>query len=374
MAAVTLSVSPVTTSADLKAFLRLPWAIYRGDANWVPPLLGEVRKLLSDGHPFHRHAETKLFLARRDGRVVGRIGACVNRAHLDAWKDGAGFWGFFECEDSVETAAALFGASGAWLKERGMTIQRGPCSFSTNEECGLLVEGFHEPPTFMMAYNPKRYVPLVEGCGFAKAKDLWAWLVDRPSFTPPEKMFRVAQRLKEREGIVVRPVDMSRVEQELALLREVYNRAWANNWGAVPMTEAEFEVVANDFRRIVRPEFLLFAEVQGKPAGFSLSLPDYNFVLRKMNGSLFPLGWLTWLLNARKIRRLRYITMGILPEYQRRGLDSIFYIETMQAGLKGGWQECEMSWILEDNTVMNNTIEAFGGKRTKVYRIYDRPL
>lgn len=369
-----MTISPVATSSDLKAFLRLPWSIYRGHANWVPPLLGEVKKLLSKEHPFHRHAETQLFLARRDGRVVGRIAACVNRAHLDAWKDGAGFWGFFECEDSRETAAALFDAAAAWLRDRGMTVLRGPCSFSTNEECGLLVEGFHEPPTFMMTYNPKYYVPLVDGCGFTKAKDLWAWLVDRPSFTPPEKMYRVAKRLQEREGIVVRPVDMTKVEEELSLLREVYNKAWANNWGAIPMTPEEFEVVADDFRKIVRPEFLLFAEVKGQPAGFSLSLPDYNFVFRKMNGSLFPFGWLTWLLNVKKIRRLRYITMGILPEFQRRGLDSIFYIETMQAGLKGGWQECEMSWILEDNTVMNNTIEAFGGKRTKVYRIYDRPL
>ncbi|KAF0243368.1 MAG: hypothetical protein FD180_3452 [Planctomycetota bacterium] len=369
-----VTVSPVSTSPDLKAFLRLPWPIYRRDPNWVPPLLSEIRKLLSQEHPFHRHAETQLFLARRDGRPVGRIAACVNRAHLEAWKDGAGFWGFFECEDSRETAAALFEAAAAWLRERGLKILRGPCSFSTNEECGLLVDGFHEPPTFMMAYNPKFYVPLVEGSGFSKAKDLWAWMVDRPSFTPPEKMFRVAQRMKEREGIVVRQVDMKRVEKELELLREVYNKAWANNWGAVPMTPAEFEVVAADFRKIVRPEFLLFAEVKGQPAGFSLTLPDYNFVFRRMNGSLFPFGWLTWLLNVNKIRRLRYITMGIIPEFQRRGIDSIFYIETMQAGLKGGFQECEMSWILEDNTVTNNTIEAFGGKRSKVYRIYDRAL
>ncbi|MEK7465848.1 MAG: N-acetyltransferase [Planctomycetota bacterium] len=368
------TVATVSTSSDLKAFLRLPWSLYRGDPNWVPPLLGEVKKLLSKEHPFHQHAETRLFLARSDGRVVGRIAACVNRAHLEAWKDGAGFWGFFECEDSHETAAALFDAAAAWLRERGMKVLRGPCSFSTNEECGLLVEGFREPPAFMMAYNPKYYAPLVEGCGFAKAKDLWAWSVYKPSFTPPDKMYRVAQRQKEREGIVVRPVNMTKVDQELALLREVYNKAWANNWGAVPMTPAEFEVVADDFRKIVRPEFLLFAEINGRPAGFSLALPDYNFVLRKMNGSLFPFGWLTWLLNVNKIRRLRYITMGIVPEFQRRGLDAIFYIELMQEGLKGGYEECEMSWILEDNTVMNNTIEAFGGKRTKVYRIYDRAI
>ncbi|MCE9582404.1 MAG: N-acetyltransferase [Planctomycetes bacterium] len=369
-----LSITPALSPADRKAFLLLPWSIYRGDPNWVPPLLGEVKKLLAHSHPFHRHAETALFLAKRGGKPVGRISACVNRAHLEAHKDGAGFWGFFECEDSHETASALFDAAGTWLRERGMKTLRGPCSFSTNEECGLLVEGFHEPPTFMMTYNPKFYVPLVEGCGFAKAKDLWAWFVDKPAFTPPEKLWRVANRMKEREGITVRPVDMKRVEQELELLRDVYNKAWANNWGAIPMSAEEFEVVADDFRKIVRPEYLLFAEVKGRPAGFSLALPDYNFVIRKMNGSLFPFGWLKWLLNVKKIHRLRYITMGIVPEFQKRGIDAIFYIETMQAGLKAGFDSCEMSWILEDNNAMNTTVEAFGAKRSKVYRIYDRAL
>ncbi|MBI2919668.1 MAG: N-acetyltransferase [Planctomycetes bacterium] len=369
-----LDVAPVRTSRDLREFLRLPWAFYRGDPNWVPPLLGEVKKLLAKSHPIHEHVEAELFLARRDGRAVGRISACVNRAHLEAHADGAGFWGFFECEDDAGTAAALFDAAAAWLRARGMTSMRGPCSFSTNEECGLLVEGYHEPPTFMMAYNPRRYPALVEGCGHAKAKDLWAWYVDKPSFSPPEKMFRVANRMREREGITIRKVDMGRMTQELALLREVYNKAWAKNWGAVPMSPAEFDAVASDFRKIVVPELLLFAEVKGQPAGFSLALPDYNFILKKLNGSLFPFGWLTWLLNAKKIPRIRYITMGIVPEFQKRGIDSIFYLETMQAGLKLGYSECEMSWILEDNAVMNNTIEAFGARRSKVYRIYERKL
>jgi len=333
-----------------------------------------VKKLLSPAHPFHRHAETELFLARKDGRPAGRIAACVNRAHLEAHPDGAGFWGFFECENDRGTAEALFDTAGKWLRERGMKILRGPCSFSTNEECGLLVEGFHEPPTFMMSWNPAYYQALTEGCGFTKAKDLWAWFVDKPAFSPPEKLFRVAQRMKEREGITVRRVDMNRMAEELTLLRAVYNKAWENNWGAVPMSEEEFQAVAADFRKIVVPDLLLFAEVKGEPAGFSLALPDYNFVLKKMNGSLFPFGWLTWLLNAKKIRRIRYITMGIVPEHRRRGIDSMFYLETMQSGLRLGYSECEMSWILEENTVMNATIEAFGAKRSKVYRIYDRPL
>lgn len=358
----------------MRDFLRLPWEIYRNDPHWAPPLLSEVRKLLATSHPFHRHAETELFIARRAGAPVGRISACVNRAHLETHGDGAGFWGFFECADDIEAAAALFDAASTWLRQRSMKVSRGPCSFSTNEECGLLVHGFHEPPTFMMAYNPPRYAALVESCGFVKAKDLWAWLLERGAFTPPEKMWRVAQRIREREGVVVRSVDMTRLKEELGLLREVYNAAWSKNWGFVPMSAAEFDAVAADFRRIVRPELLLFAEVQGKSAGFSLALPDYNFVLKDLNGSLFPFGWLKWLLRAPKIPRIRYITMGIVPEYQRRGIDSIFYLETLERALKLGYQSCELSWILEDNAVMNNTIEAFGAKRTKVYRIYERPV
>lgn len=366
-----MEVLPVNSSSDRMRFIKFEWDVYKNDPYWVPPLIGDMKKLLDPSiHPYHKHAESQMFLAIENGKITGRIAASVNRLHNEFHNEKAGFFGFFECMDSADTARALMGSARDWLKSKGMSVMRGPCNFSTNETCGTLIEGFDSPPVFMMTYNPRYYLRLFEQCGLQKAKDLYAFYVDK-SIQPPEKMYRIVERVKTRENITVRHIEMDRFESELALIREIYNKAWSRNWGFVPMTEDEFMFAAHDLKKIVIPELLLIAEVSGRPAGFSLILPDLNIILKKLNGRLFPFGFLRILFGLKKIKALRLITLGIVQEYQKRGIDAVLYAETITTGLKMGYESAEMSWVLEDNEVMNRTILSLGSRLYKKYRIYE---
>ena len=281
----------------------------------------------------------------------------------------------FECINDKAVAQELFTAAAGYLKNKGMKIMRGPMNFSTNETCGLLVEGFDSPPMFMMTYNPSYYMRLFDDTGLIKSKDLFAWYVD-DTLVIPNKMIRVAERVKSHLRITVRRANMKHLDTEIKIIQEVYNKAWSNNWGFVPMTDEEFEYMAKDMKKIVDPSLLLIAEVQSKPAGFSLALPNFNMALKHINGRLFPFGIfkLLWHIYIKKFNNVRVITMGIIPEYQKRGIDVLFYLETIKNGMARGYKAAELSWILENNVLMNRTIESLGARLYKKYRLYDKAL
>lgn len=368
-----LRVTPVRGRRELKQFLHLPWKIYEGDPLWVPPLLHDVSTLLDrQRHPFHEHAEVEYFLAWRDDEAVGRVAAIVNRLHNEFTGDRIGFFGFFECVDDQGVADALFAAADRWLAERGMDTVRGPMNFSTNEECGLLIDGTAEPPLVMMTYNPSYYPRLIENAGFEKAKDLLAYILHTPE--KPTRLSKRVMRAAERNGIRVRPIDMKRFDEEVALLEEIYNAAWERNWGFVPMTPAEFAFMAKQLKPVVDPNYALVAEVDGDPVGFGLALPDFNQALKHINGRLLPFGLLKLLWHKRNIDQVRIITLGVKAGYRRLGLDALMYLRIYEQAETDAIKRGECSWILEDNWDMRRAIERLGGTVYKVYRIYDKPL
>ena len=366
-------IEPVSGRSDLRAVLRLPWRIYRNDPHWVPPLLVEQRKLLNRRrHPFHEHADVEYFLARRGTRVVGRIAAIVNHRHVEFHDEPVGFFGFFECEDDPAAACALLSTAEDWVGQRGMRAIRGPMSFSTNEECGLLVSGFDEPPKIMMTHNPPYYERLLEGAGLRKAKDLLAYLI--PDVRPPERLLRGVARLSERARATIRPIRMKELAREIERIRDVYNSAWERNWGFVPMTEAEFDEMAKQMKQIVDPELCLLAEIDGEVVGFELALPDFNQAIRHANGRLLPFGIFRLLWHARRIDDVRVVTLGVKPEYRRLGLDAMMMLRGYQRAAARGYRRSEASWILEDNVGMRRILERLGWAVHKTYRVYDKPL
>lgn len=366
-------VAPVRTRADRRAFIDLPYRLHRADPLWVPPLRRDVDELLDPRrHPFYRHAEAELFVARdAAGRVVGRVAAIKNDLHVETHREPVGFFGFFECERDVAIAAPLFDAAAAWLAARGLEVMRGPASPSLNEECGLLVDGYDTPPTVMMPHNPPWYRELVEACGFVKAKDLLAYLI--PHTTPPERIVRAAEALSRRYGLVVRSLDKRHFWDEVAKVRHLYNASWETNWGFVPMTEQEIDHLARQLKPVVEPSLVAFAEVKGELAGFALALPDLNVALKAMNGDLLPFGWAKGLLASRRIRLARVLTLGVRPEFRRTGAAELLYVHLLRAAEKKGMKGGEGSWVLEDNWAMRAALEKMGGTAYKTYRLYDRP-
>ena len=369
-----LVVAPVETRADLRCFVDLPWSIYRDDPHWVPPLKRDVRAAFNpDKHPFHRHSEAQPYLARRGTEVVGRICAIRNRNHERLHEEAVGFFGWFECVDDQEVAAALLDAAAGWLRERGLTAMRGPTSFSTNETTGLLVDGDEGPPALLLAHNPPWYPALVEGYGLRKAKDLYAWHIVEGNW--PEHMFRAEKIVARRYGTRVRTMDMSRFDEELLLIRRLYNAAWEKNWGFVPMTDAEMDHMAAELKPIIDPNLALFAETpEGEVIGFALALPDFNQVLHKLNGRLTPLGIVKALIYKRRINSLRVLILGLLEEWRGKGIDAVLYLAIFRNGTAAGMHEADMSWILEDNHKMNAALERLGGRIYRTYRLYEAPL
>ncbi|MFW6192656.1 MAG: N-acetyltransferase family protein [Gemmatimonadota bacterium] len=369
-----IDVVPVRTADEREAFIRLPWSLYRGLDAWVPPLLGDMRSRTDpDRHPFYGHSDARLYLALRGGRPVGRIAAIHNRNHVAFHDEPVGFFGFFESVDDADVSEALFEAAAGWLRDRGLDVMRGPTSYSTNEESGLLVEGFERPPAILMPYNARYYEKLVTGAGFEEAATLVAYhLADN---RPPDWLERISDRVRERTGVRIRPLRMSEFERELERIQSIYNAAWERNWGFVPMTDAEFEHMADELEPVLEPDLALIAEdASGDPVGFSLALPDLNEAIRHANGRLFPFGLLKILWHARRIRMARVITLGLVEAYRGRGVDGLLYLETFRNGADHGITEGEFSWVLEDNEPMRKPLERMGARVYKRYRIYDRPL
>ncbi|NBD11206.1 MULTISPECIES: N-acetyltransferase [Corallococcus] len=373
-----VQVTPVRGAVDRTAFIRLPYALYRDDPNWVPPLEMERKDFLDPKkNPFFDYAEVELFLARRGTEVVGRVAAIKNPRHMEFHGTKEGFFGLFECVNDAGVARGLLDAASAWLKARGIDQMLGPANFSSNQDWGLLVEGHESPPALMMPYNPAYYAGLLETCGFTKAKDLWAWEL-AASTPPPEKVARIAEKIRHREGVTVRAVRLKEFTQEVARIKEIYNAAWEKNWGFIPFTDREFEHMAKEMKAIVRPELLLIAEVKGEPVAFSMTLPDANEAFKAAGGRLttfgLPIGLVKLVLASRRIKRLRLLTLGIKEGYRRRGLDAILYLDTLRTARELGYTGGEISWTLEDNHLVNRAIESMGGQRSKTYRVFQRPV
>jgi len=345
---------------DWKDFLKLPWNIYKDNKYWVPPLLSEVRNLLNvRKNPFWKHARQQIFLARKDGAAVGRIAAIIDDNHNDFHQEKTGFFGFFESINDFDVAR--------------MKIMRGPASPSMNDECAFLLEGFDKSPTLMMPYTQPYYLEFMENYGFRKAKDLYAFSKNMKDGTS-ERIKKLAKILEKRKGIKVRHFDMKHYDRDVGFLKDIYNSAWEKNWGFVPMTEEEMDLTAKQMKLFAKPELIIFAEVNDKPVGVMLSLPDINFVLRKLNGRMGPVEILKFLRYKRKIDRIRLIMAGVKKEYRNKGILAVLHCETEKNAVRLGYRHCEFGWTLEDNDNVNNSVRAIGGKIYKKYRIYEKEI
>ncbi|HOP07716.1 MAG TPA: N-acetyltransferase [candidate division Zixibacteria bacterium] len=372
-----IDIVEVESSSDLNRFIDYPNQLYAGDPNYVTPLKME-RKAFFDTrkNPFYRLAKTRLFLAERDDRVVGRIATCIDYNYIDLHEEQVGFFGFFDCEDDYEAASSLLKVAMIELKRQGMEKMRGPFNFSTNHECGFLVDGFDSPPVIMMTYN-KPYIPrLVEKFGLKKAMDLLAYKMTKDS-PVSDRIRKIAAKQQERSSVKLRSLDMKNFSEEVEKVRQVYNQAWQHNWGFVPLSEEEFDHIAADLKQVVDPDLVIIAEHEDKPVAFLMAVPDLNQALIHLKGRLFPIGifkllWHTKIRN--KVNGVRIITMGVIPEYQKRGIDSMMYIKCYDTGLGKGYQWGEMSWILETNELMRNAAEQLGAVLYKRYRIVEMPL
>jgi hypothetical protein len=371
-------VTPVTTAAEKKAFIRFQYELYDDLPNFIPPLEMDRKNVLDPKkNPWFRFGTAQLFLARRGGKIVGRIAAIEDPRYNEFHGTKTGWFGFFECVNDVGVAQALLDTAEAWVKARGLTSIMGPASFSSNGEWAFLAEGFDKPPAIMMPYNPPYYLKLVEACGFTKAKDLWAWKIDIQGELP-EKVARIAEKVKQREGLVVREASLKDWDNEIRRIKDIYNSAWEKNWGFVPMTDEEFDHMGQELKLILNPKLVLFAEVNGQPVAFCITILDANQAIKKANGRLttfgMPIGLVKMLLELKRIKQGRLIAMGIKREYRKRGLDSVLMLETFKATKALGWWGGEIGWTLEDNDMVNRAIEVFGCEKYKTYRVYEKSL
>ena len=366
---------PLRGKADLREFIRLPVRLNRDSPWFVPPLEFERRRFLDPArNPFFGHASVEYFLARAPGgEVLGRLSAHVDR-NFDAVHGGrTGFFGFFECVDDPGVAGPLLAAAEASLRARGAERVLGPMNFTTNAEVGTLVAGFEGIPYLMMPWNPPYHARLLEAAGYAREKDLYAYLISWHGAVP-EFIARIAGRARRSARIAVRQLEMRRFREELELVKTIYNAAWAKNWGFVPMTDAEIEHMAAELKPLIDPALVYLVFVEGEPAGFFLGVPDYNLLLHRMRGRLFPFGIFRLLLGRRRIGRLRVMTMGVVEKHRRLGLEAVMIEEIHREGPPRGYLEAEMSWILEDNAPMNAIATRLCGLPYRTYRIWGKPL
>lgn len=346
---------------------------------WVPPLRMEVTDLLNRRkNPFFDHAVAVYFLATRAGEVVGRIAAIHNQLHNEVHADRVGFFGFFDCIREQAVATALIEAAAGWLRGRGLDTLRGPASFSTNDECGLLIEGFDTPNSIMMPHNPPWYQEFMAGAGLQKAKDLYVYRGGSMAgaIPTPDRLVRAVGLTRERFRLTVRTLDLSRFDEEVELIKRLYNQCWEKNWGFVPMTDREIEHLARQFRPVVIPDFVPIVERDGVPIGFGLALPDVNEILRgNRGGRLFPAVLnLLWRLKTHRYTRVRILLLGVVPAFRGKGVDALLYHEIWNAGTRYHHTWGEAGWILEDNPAINLGMQKMGFTKYKTLRLYDRAL
>ncbi len=364
----------VNSKKELKEFIMLPFDLYKQDPHWVAPLIGDQIAFFNPKkNPYYRHSDVQLFMVKDKNKVVGRISAHTNTMHNKFYGDKVGFFGFFETIDKQEVAHLLIERAITWLEERGCESIRGPFNFSTNDECGLLIDGFESSPFVMMTHNHKYYENLIEKEGLVKAKDLYAWLLE--SNEMPAFLQKLGEGILAKEtSFKVRDLNKKNLKQEIETVFTIYQKAWEKNWGFVPMTRDEFDHLVQTLLPIVIPELVFIAEVDGEPAGFSVALPDYNQILKRLKGRVLPTGVFKALYYKNKIHSLRVITMGVISEYQNRGIDGLFYYYTWKIGLAMGYNIGEFSWVLEDNDKMNKIAQHLGAHVHKTYRIYEKQI
>lgn len=378
-----LIIKPVKTTEDRKAFLRFPWRVYKNDPYWVPPIFSERMHFTDpEKNPFFQHAEVMFYKALRGDEVVGTIAVFTNHLHNEYHNENIAFFGFFEVLEDYEAAEQLFKTAEAWAKEKGHTALRGPAQWSTNDECGLLVDRFDDRPRILMTYNPSYYVDYIEKLGYKYARDLWAYKLGVKEFMDitGDRLDKLTTRIMERKNITIRNIDMKKYDEEVEKVKLLYNNAWSKNWGFIPMTAPEFDKLGEELHAILDPDLVFIAEKDGKTVGFSLTLLDLNEPLQlaypKPNT---PEWWtmvkLVWHWKIRKrISWIRVYALGVIPEYRKLGIDALFYYKTAQAALKKGIKFGEMSWILDNNDLMNKPIIAMGGEVYKTYRYYEKDL
>ena len=374
---MSVEVRPVESRSDLMRFIKLPWRLYRNSPRWVPPLISERKHHLDrEKNPFFEHAESEYFLAWRDGHPVGRISAHVDHRFNEFQKNDWGLWGFFESEDDPEVATALLTHAERWLRARGRDNMVGPMDFTTNHECGLLVDGFERPPQILENWHHPYYGALIENYGLKKVMDLYKWelhISDREKMLPI--MFELADQVESKYGVKVRPMSKRNFEHEVRAFMEVYNAAWEKNWGFVPLTDAELRAYARELKPILDENWAWIAESEdGKVVGAALSIPDYNQVLAKLNGRLLPIGWAKALRARKKIDSVRVFALGVKRDWQHTGIAAKFYVEHFNSAGRTPQTWGEMGWILESNTAMNRGMEAMNGRIVKRYRLYEKAL
>jgi GNAT superfamily N-acetyltransferase len=373
-----IKVSQVGSRADRNAFIRFPWRIYDNDPAWVPPLIIERKAFLNrKRHPFYRHGDAALFLARQNQKIVGRIMASDDPNYNAMHHSNVGCFGLFECIDDRKVAAALFDAAEGWLRRKGRYEIMGPIDYSTNYTCGLLIDGFAHSPTLLTTHNPSYYQSLIERCGFTKVMDFYAWWFSDPT-KAAARLRKLATRLGRRARFTIRQGDLKNLAPEGERLRQIYNDAWKGNWGFVPFTKAEFEHLTKEMKPLLRPDFIAVAEVEGEPAGFVIGLPDINVALQKIDGRLstcgIPIGLAKLLYHKARLKTARLIAMGVRPQFRRLGVAEMLVLRVMEEGMVKAGFAAELSMTLEDNVMINRFIEAIGATRYKTYRIYRKQL
>jgi hypothetical protein len=377
---MTLKIKEVLDKQGQKDFLQVPFPLYASDPHWVAPLFIErFDHLNTKKNPYFEHAEAALFVAYREGRPVGRISAQKDALRLKHHADGAGQFGFFECEDRQETANALFDSAAGWLRARGLASMQGPFNFSINDEMGLLVAGYDSPPNMMMGHARPYYLGLLERAGFAKLRDVVAYRNGDAGELPP-LLKKIYDRAMASGDISFRPLDLKQIDRDIAIIMDIFNDAWSNNWGFVPFTAAELGKLGKDLKMLVTGDYVSIASYRGEPAAMVVTLPNLNEWIAGLNGRLMPFGWARLLprVLAKRPRSIRMPLMGVKKKLQDSLVGSALAIGVIQQvrayHIKRGVKECEMSWVLEDNKRLRHMLDAFGGEAYKTYRIFERPL
>jgi GNAT superfamily N-acetyltransferase len=364
-----------TTKKERKQFIDFPYQHYFEDENWIPPLKMEQKKLIdTENNPFYNNGDIALFLAEQDGELCGRIAAIQDRRYNEHHNNKTGFFGFFECINDQSVANLLFKVAGDWLKQRGHTDVLGPANPSMMDEIGILVDGFEYEPSFMMPYHKPYYGDLISNAGLEKEMDMYAFRVTQASVTL-DRIYRAEEIVRRRlPKLKIREIDTKNLDQEVEIVRNIFNQAWSQNWGFIPLSKEELEALAKDLKLILDPKVAHIAEVDGEPVAFSIALPDLNQALKHTDGTLFPTGIFKLLWHRRNINQIRTALMGVIPKYQGKGIDALLHKEAIINGREVGYNSSELSWVLESNKNMIRVAEKIGASIEKTYRMYTKEL
>ncbi|MCB0280546.1 MAG: hypothetical protein KDD94_13645 [Calditrichaeota bacterium] len=375
-----IEILPVETENDKLKFIKFQYQIYRDSEHFVPPLIMDRKKLLDKKkNPFYKDNAIQLYLAYRDGKIVGRIAAIENKKHNEIHNENSGFFGFYESINDVEVAKALIDKASEWCKNKGFSSIIGPVNPHLNDDSpGFLAKGFDDDPVMLLAYSQPYYLDLMDACGLAKIKDLYSYRLEVASIRNIDKMKRINERVKKRHNLNIRPINMKKFDEEYLIIQEIFNRAWEKNWGQVPLTKEDFEYIASDLKSLIHLDFVRIAFKDDTAIGMTVAFPDVNHLLKPMNGTFLSWGvfnFLKYVLTKKSsIRKVRVFILGVLPEYDHTGATSLLYTDLIESGYKHKIVDAELAWILEDNDKMNKAAEMLGGVNAKTYRLFSKRI